>query len=174
MKESVDYSKAYIRFLIAHARQNWQAFMVSTVVLFAVYFASIYAPPGIVTYLLALPPSLIVLVTALARLNDMGVDKREFHWHLRRAAFVLAGAAAGMVIFAPLSASPTVPWRSVVLLWGVALAWLTTPNAEPWWPYITGAYREVPADYPRSPLDRILGRKTSEFRVDDLDDRLDR
>jgi hypothetical protein len=34
-------------------------------------------------------------------------------------------------------------WREVILRWGMALVWLTTPHMPPWWRYISGRYKTL-------------------------------
>lgn len=73
-----------------------------------------------------------------------------------------------MLMATPFLEDPAFPtWRAVVLLWGFALTWLTTPDHPPWDYYITGKYRFLthPPDKParpRSPLERVVIRITKD------------
>lgn len=93
-------------------------------------------------YLLLLPALLIIAVTALVRANDIGWKRKGGHWHVRRIGFVLVGGAAVGYMLKPWWFSGIYPsWYSVVLAWGVALTWITTPGQPPWWRYVSGEYK---------------------------------
>lgn len=159
MKEAVRFFRQYLVEMVDVAKLQWRAFATAVVVLLAVYFGSVFIPPGVVTWLLILPPSLVVAITALARVNDIGPEKIQMRWHVRRLGLIMAGAGAVMLMATPFGETPAYPtWRVVVFVWGVALAWLTTPNMPPWWHYVTGEYRNRPPDpsKPRSTLQRIV------------------
>jgi hypothetical protein len=32
-------------------------------------------------------------------------------------------------------------WREVMIRWGFALVWITTPHMPPWWRYVSGQYK---------------------------------
>jgi hypothetical protein len=56
---------------------------------------------------------------------------------------MLAGVSSIAAILGPFSDVPLFPnWRSVLLSWGFAISWLTSPNMPPWWNTITGTHRE--------------------------------
>lgn len=156
------------------ARLQWRPFVVTLLVIAGVYLGAALLRPGLATYLLSLPPALVIAVTALARVNDIGPEHMAWRWHVRRTSLVMAGTGAVMVIGAPLTETGyAIPWWGVVLIWGVGGAWLTTPGQPPWEDYITGKYRRPRADGSRpGPLrdfaDRVTGRITSEHRVRDL------
>ena len=58
----------------------------------------------------------------------------------RKIGMILVASSAASLLAAPLlgyfGSFPL--WRHVMLYWGFALAWLTTPNMPPWWKYISG------------------------------------
>jgi hypothetical protein len=89
--------------------------------------------------LLFLFPALIILVTAVARLNDIKRDQRSPMWWARRVG--LGATSVGMLMFlASFFAEPTRYWNETMklaVLWGFALTWITTPNMVPWYKYIT-------------------------------------
>lgn len=115
---------------------------VGFIMLVAAYVASLTIPANWFTYLAIVPPSVVVLITALARLNDIKPDQKGKRWHVRRAGLILAGIGAMSFIGSPWAHSPLFPsWKAVMLMYGLALAWLTTPNMPPWWKYITGEFR---------------------------------
>lgn len=133
----------YIREATDLARYQWRAFALTVVVLLAIYVASLLVEPGLTTALLIMPPCLIMLLTALARANDIGPEHMDWIWQVRRLGLVMAGAGSVMYMFSPWAdGGVPVPWRAVILAYGVALAWLSTPILPPWWDYITGRYRD--------------------------------
>lgn len=129
------------------AKLQFKPFMVALLVLAVVYVMSIFVAPGWATYVITVPPALVVALTALARVNDIGPENMTRRWHVRRIGLIMAGAAAVMVLGAPFSEQGwAITWRGVLFVWGVALAWLTTPEMPPWEDYITGKYREPMPD----------------------------
>lgn len=121
--------------------QHYKSMAVAFSVVLALYALSVLIEPGWVTYLLSLPAMLIVALTALARVNDITLEKTGRNWQLRRLGFCMAGTAAVMLAGGPLTSSEPMSWRSVFTYWGVALVWLTTPNMPPWWRYVSGEYK---------------------------------
>lgn len=115
--------------------------LAASVLLLAAHHVALNAGIGWGSYFLALPPLLIIMITAIARAHDVkSVDIRSF---IRKMGMLLAAAAAVSLIAAPIlgytASFPT--WRSVLMWWGIALAWLTTPNMPPWWKYVSGSYK---------------------------------
>ena len=100
-------------------------------------------------YVLSLPGIIMVFLTALARLDDIGLDKMSPIWHVRRAGFF------GMAIFAILlAATPftesgrTMPLNYVTCIGINALSWVwvSTPASSdghpPWHMLVTGEYKK--------------------------------
>lgn len=163
MKETVRFFRQYLMEAVDVAKLQWRAFTTAVVVLLVAYFGSVFIPPGVVTWVLILPPSLVVAITALARVNDIGPEKMQLVWHVRRLGLIMAGAGAVMLMATPFNHAPSYPtWRVVVLIWGLAFAWLTTPEMPPWWLYVTGQYRNLPTDRskPTNALLRLISRIT--------------
>lgn len=145
MKETRSFIRQYLMESVDVAKLQWRSFATAVVVVLAAYFGSVFILPGVVTWLLILPPSLVVAITALARVNDIGPEKMQLVWHVRRLGLIMAGAGAVMLMTTPFGEAPSYPtWRAVILVWGLALTWLTTPNMPPWWLYVTGQYRNQP------------------------------
>jgi peptidoglycan/LPS O-acetylase OafA/YrhL len=153
------------------AKMQWRSFTFAVVLIVMVYIASLYIQPGWATYFISFPASLIVAITALARVNDIGPERMGKRWQVRKISLILAGAGSVMMMATPFSDSPMFPtWRAVIVMWGFAGAWLTTPDHPPWDYYISGKYRFLshPPDKParpRSPLMRVVGRVTKEHDV---------
>ena len=152
------------------ARLQWKPFAATVAVVIVLYAGSVLVEPGMTTYLLSLPAAAIIAVTALARVNDIGPERMTWRWHLRRISLVLAGAGAVMVLGAPFTDTGlAVTWRGLVILWGVAGAWLTTPFQPPWEDYISGKYRLPRADGSKPDhLREFAGRVTGRYRVSEL------
>lgn len=109
--------------------------------LLGIHYASTELPRDWVTWALSLPALAVVLITSMARAQDIrGNDLRSF---VRRMGFILAGSGAMSLALAPvLGYTNSFPsWRAVILYWGFALTWLTTPGMPPWWKYISGEWK---------------------------------
>lgn len=157
------------------AKYQARAFLVSVAVLLAVFWVGSFVEPGPVSSLLMIPPCVVILLTAIARVNDIGPEFMGWPWHLRRLGLVVAAAGAVMYGFSPWTEGGShVPWRALALAYGVAAAWFTTPVLPPWADYITGRYRTAPGL--KSHLDRFTGagRRTGELRTEELAQRLRR
>lgn len=95
-------------------------------------------PPGLISYLVTLPASLVVIVTALARINDIGPSKVGWIWQVRRIGLALCGASAVAFVAGPWSEHALYPtWMGCAMMWGLALAWIASPNMPPWWEYVS-------------------------------------
>lgn len=98
-------------------------------------------------YLLAVPGWLIIIITAAARLHDLGREHWALRFHLRRVGLAGVGAIAAIMLATPftedhwLYAAPT--WRSTMIAWSWALVWLTTEGVPPWYDYILGVHRRT-------------------------------
>lgn len=153
---------------------RYQARALALLAVFVVgaFIAATFIPPGFVTSALMIPPCIVLLLTAIARVNDIGPENMGWIWQVRRLGLVLAGSGAVMYMFSPWTQiGGHAPWRAVALAYGVALAWLTTPVLPPWWAYITGEYRKQPGGH----VGRFTGagRVTGQFSVEELKRRMD-
>ena len=113
-------------------------------VVMLVYVASIYIPPGWFTYFLSTSALGIMAFTALARLDDISPDQSSKRWQLRRAGLVFTIVGVGAIVLEPFASMPSSDlilfptWNRVIIQWGVAATWITTPNMPPWLRYMTG------------------------------------
>lgn len=89
------------------------------------------------TYAIQLPALFIIAVTALVRVNDISQKKKGAVWNVRRVGLSFAGAAALSFVFTPWMYDEFPSWRELLLSWGFALTWLTTPDQPPWWKKVT-------------------------------------
>lgn len=153
------------------ARIQWKSFVIAVMVMAFFYVMSLAFPPGWVSYAFMVPPALVVALTALARVNDIGPEQMGRRWQFRKISLILVGAGAVMVLSTPFIQAPAFPsWRGVVIMYGFAGSWMTTPGMPPWDYYMTGAYRFLThkPDIPRSPLERVLTRITGNLDVEEL------
>ena len=82
--------------------------------------------------------AIIILVTAVARLNDIKSAQKSVTWWVRRAGLLMLVVAMAMVIAAHFMV-PVPYWYQTMWLcfiWGLALTWLTTPGMPPWHKYV--------------------------------------
>ena len=177
MRQTAAYLRQQIREAIDLGKLQWKPFSISVLILLTIYYLSGVVEPGWWTYGLMLPSAIIVVATAYARLNAIGPELMGWNWQLRRIGFTIIGGATISMLGTPFLDHPVFPtWRTVLIMWGLASAWLTTPNMVPWDWYIAGKYRlPPPTDRVLSPLQRAaVGRSTREHRIKDLEDALRR
>lgn len=88
--------------------------------------------------LLCVIPAFLILITALARLNDIKRSQNSKRWWVRRLG--LLGVFVSMTMFIAGFFFTFAPyWRATIALaglWGWLLTWMTTPGMPPWWKYI--------------------------------------
>lgn len=155
---------------------QWKSFVMAVVAMGFFYVMSVLFPAGWISYAFIVPPSLVVALTALARVNDIGPEQMGTRWQFRRISLIMAGAGAFMALGTPFSDPAIFPsWRVVVLMYGFAGAWMTTPGMPPWDYYMTGKYRFLThrPEVPRSPLERVLTRITGNLDATELQRRQD-
>lgn len=80
-----------------------------------------------------------LLITGLARLNDITREQNTKRWWTRRMGLLGLIAAMGLRIGSYFGVY--VPyWREIaefLMYWGVGLVWLTTPGMPPWWKWVS-------------------------------------
>lgn len=107
-----------------------------------VYMTDIAIPRGWFSYYAQFPALCILAVTALARVNDIRPERTAWIWQLRRVGLSFTGVAAVSYLMVPMSAQAieigAPSWKSVLLAWGMALAWISDPNQPPFWKYVSG------------------------------------
>ena len=173
MKETVDYFKQQLVEAKDVARLQWKSFIAALFVVAAVYVGSITLSPGWGTYFIAFPAALLLAVVSLVRLNSIGPECMGLSWQIRRIGLILTGTGSVMLLSTPFLSDPLFPtWRALVIIHGVAWAWLTTPDQPPFWKYWDGSYIQHPV--PRPPLARIVGRITGAHSTDELRERMNK
>lgn len=107
-------------------------------------YASFTVSPGVFSWLLSSPALALIVVTAIARLNDITAEQRGWVWQIRRVGLALSGAAALMFLLMPFAEVARYPsWQGTSLIWGFALSWFTSPHMPPWWDFISGNYNQT-------------------------------
>jgi len=105
----------------------------------ALYATGVIAEPSCLTYLMQVPSLLILSFTALARVNDIGPERTGWIWQWRRVGLSLVGVASVSLLAAPFVGDYNWPtWKGLMLSWGFALSWISTPGMPPWWKYVSG------------------------------------
>ena len=90
--------REYMREAVDLGRYQSRAFVLSLVCLFAVFSAAAFVPAGPITSVLMIPACVVILLTALARANDIGPEYMSWIWQVRRMGLVLAGSGAVMYL----------------------------------------------------------------------------
>lgn len=146
-------------------RYQYKAFATTAGILLIVYSLSYVIPAGWPTYLIMLPAALLNLATCYARLNALGPESMGLQSQVRRVGFLILGVGIGTFIGLPFVEQPVFPtWRSVMMMYGLALVFLSTPGMVPWNWWWEGHYRDDPdPDHPWSPVQRLAGRITKEY-----------
>lgn len=97
--------------------------------------------PGWVSWLVTVPAHSIIVLTALARVKD--IKDMKLRSHGRRMGLIMTATASITFALSPffqtLGDFPT--WKTVLMVWGIAVTWFTTPHQPPWWKYISGELR---------------------------------
>lgn len=177
MRQTMEYLKQQARETRDLGRHQWKPFSISVLILLTIYFLSGFVEPGWWTYGVMIPAAVVVVGTTYARLNAMGPELMGWTWQLRRIGITLIGGAVISLLGTPFLDEPVFPtWRTVLIMWGLAATWLTTPNMAPWDWYLAGKYRQPPpvdSNKVLSPFQRFMvGRTTREHNIKDLEDAL--
>lgn len=109
------------------------------------YFVGNSLGPSMWSYIVVLPALAIILITAIARVNDISKELQSKRWQVRRVGLSVAAGASAALLAAPL-AGAYMSWGTTALIWGFALTWLTTPEMPPWWRWISGRDEVVDGD----------------------------
>ena len=96
MKETMQFLQQQFVEAFDVAKLQWKSFLVACVLILAIYWFSLYIPPGWATWWLIAPATLIVAITALARVNDIGPERMGKRWQVRKVGLILAGAGSVM------------------------------------------------------------------------------
>ncbi len=118
------------------------------VLVMCAYIGSATVPEGWLTYVLSVIPCAILIITALARVNDLSIDMASTAWNVRRAGLILTALYAVTQLTLPLFSAEWPSWGTVIGLWGFALVWLTSPHQPPWMRYVWKGPNACPNPHP--------------------------
>jgi hypothetical protein len=107
------------------------------------YSTAGHVQPGVITWAVCLPAWFVLFITALARVNDIKPEQRSFIYQLRRVGLSSVGAAAVAFATGPFTNLGYPTMVTVVLSWGMAFSWISSPGQPPWWPYVNGSNDEL-------------------------------
>lgn len=100
---------------------------VGIVAVIAGYMMSTKYPGGMLSYIAGAPALTGIVLTSLAKVNDISSKNTSLRWQLRRIGLTMAGAASVAYLYAPFSEYPAYPtWLAVALFWGVFATLYTT------------------------------------------------
>lgn len=132
--ELKDYAMTQVKTFIQH----WKALAVALVTLTFLYVFMTHRDQSWLAWFLAIPPCLVIIITAWCRVTDMGAQIVGWSSELRKVGLTLAGSGGGVVLAGPFGSHPSFPtFELLALLYGLAFSWFTTPNMVPWWQYIS-------------------------------------
>lgn len=83
--------------------------------------------------------AVFILVTAVARLNDIKRTQTSKRWWVRRLGLLLISVSMIMLIASYFTVAAPY-WNAIMRLtglWGFALTWATTPGMPPWHKFIS-------------------------------------
>lgn len=101
--------------------------------------------PGWFSWLITAPAHAIIVLTALARVKDL--KDMKLRSQARRMGLTMVATASVAFAASPffLTQGDFPTWKTVLLVWGIAVTWFTTPNQPPWWKHISGELRHEDA-----------------------------
>jgi hypothetical protein len=100
----------------------------------SIYTLCHFVDPGWLTWSISFVALSVIIVTALARANDLQSSLKGFRWEVRRAGLLFVCGGAFLILLQ----GGLPEWRDVFLYVGFAMTWFTTPHMPPWWKYIAG------------------------------------
>lgn len=83
--------------------------------------------------------AVILLMTAVSRLNDISRRQCSVGWMVRRLGLLLVAIWSLMLLLGMVRPLP----HATILIAGVTLCWLTTLHQPPWWRYISGQFTHM-------------------------------
>lgn len=97
-----------------------------------IYAISILVPIGWWSYGASAVALLFILLTAIARVND--ITEETVRWHARRLGLIGVAGAMVSLLYQPFLTPGDFPsWSEVWFEWALVVTWCTTPNMPPWW-----------------------------------------
>ena len=82
--------------------------------------------------------ALVILLVALARINDIKPSQNSKRWWARRIGLLMVFVSMTMFIAAyfTVTAPYWEPTRRALMFYGFMISWITTPGQPPFWKYI--------------------------------------
>lgn len=89
--------------------------------------------------MLIIAAMIVMFGIAAARLNDIKKNQKAARWWFRRMGLLMTmvGTGGRVMAYITLFAPHWYDVTSLLIFWGVALTWITTPNQPPLWKYIS-------------------------------------
>lgn len=83
--------------------------------------------------------ALVILLIALARINDIKPSQNSKRWWARRIGLLMVFVSMTMFIAAyfTVTAPYWEPTRRILMFYGFMISWITTPGQPPFWKYIS-------------------------------------
>lgn len=122
---------------MVHRYVNHTSMLFYAAALLVAYALTLFVPVGWGTYIVGLPAYLIILMTCIARANNL--DKQGRIHDARRFGFAIMTGTILMIILEPVFGGFP-KWPRVYGAWGLAIIWMTTEGLVPWWELVTGAW----------------------------------
>lgn len=98
-------------------------------------------------YLLTVPAWIVLVITATARLADIGPKQWKLRDHFRRLGLIGIGVIAAVGLATPFTMDSWIydepDIRYFGVSWAWAVVWMTTEGMPPWWDYILGVHRHT-------------------------------
>lgn len=125
--------------------ERFKGIGIALAIVSAIYMCSVVIPIGWATYIITLPALAVIMITSLARVNDLSANLISKTWQLRRIGLILVGTAATTLVLEPwsdilkgiaLTKADFPSWKEVILRLGFAFVWITTPHMPPWTQYV--------------------------------------
>lgn len=117
------------------------ALLLATACLLTILWGVMSLEPSWLSWAITLPAHAVIILTVLARVKDL--KDMKLVSQARRMGLIMTATASVAFMSSPffltLGNFPT--WKGVLMVWGVAITWFTTPNQPPWWKYIAGELR---------------------------------
>lgn len=115
-----------------------------------------------VYWLVGCLPWLVIMITLLARLDEIKKEQFSKRWLFRRFGLILGFGASVIILAKPFVINdayiPQATWLTTVVGWSWSLVLVTTPNMIPWHIWISGFHRVWNYDdSPKPTFLRFLG-----------------
>lgn len=119
---------------------NQKTMFIYAIAVLIAYTVTDFTPVGWGTYFLVLPAYIIIILTCLARANNLAGDDRVSD--ARRFGFAVMVGMELLFTLEPLwGVFPK--WSRIWTAWALAIIWMTTEGLPPWWQLVTGGWNHL-------------------------------